>query len=111
MRLSPRDIWYGLFDLHYAFAQFQTASYEEAARFAERASLSQPGHVYPQLLLMSWYGQLGEAEKAQEAFIRLIRHVPGISLAAEDIAQVFVLDEDHDRLLGGLGKAGVLELR
>jgi TolB-like protein/class 3 adenylate cyclase len=109
MRLSPRDIWYEEFELHYAFAQFQTANYEEAAGFAERASLPQPGHVYPQLLLMASYGQLGQIEKAQQALIRLKRHVPGVSLAKRDIVQVFALGADHNRLLDGLDKAGVLK--
>jgi TolB-like protein len=110
MRLSPRDIWREEFELHYAFAQFQIANYDEAANFAERASLPQPGHVYPQLLLMASYGHLGEMEKAQEALIRLKKHVPKVSLAANDIVQVFVLDEDHNRLLDGLNKAGVLKV-
>ena len=108
MRLSPRDIWQEEFDLHYAFAQYQIANYEQAARSAEKASLPQPGHVYPHLLLMASYGQLGRAEKAQQVLVRLRTHVPAVSLAAGDIARVFVLDEDHDRLLDGLSKAGVL---
>ena len=108
MRLSPRDIWFEEFELHYAFAQFQIANYGEAAAYAERASLPQPGHVYPQLLLMASYGHLGDLARAQEVLARLTRHVPGVSLGARDIVQIFVRDEDHDRLLEGLDKAGVL---
>jgi adenylate cyclase len=110
MRLSPRDIWHEEFELHYAIAQFQAASYDEAARFAERASLPRPGHVFPQVLLMASYGQLGEMAKAQQVLIRLRKHVPGVSLASGNVARIFVLDEDHDRLLDGLNKAGVLEI-
>lgn len=76
---------------------------------AVSASLPQPGHVCPQLLLMGSYGQLEQTEKAQEALGRLKSHVPGVSLAAADIVQVFVLNEDHHRLLDGLDRAGVLD--
>ena len=108
MRLSPRDIWREVFELHCAFAQFQTANYEEAARFAERASLPRPGHVYPQLLLMASYGHLGQMEKGKQVLQRLKSCVSGFSLTAENVVRVYVLEEDHGRLLNGLNKAGGL---
>jgi tetratricopeptide (TPR) repeat protein len=109
MRSSPRDISREEFELHYAFAQFQTANYEEAARFAESASLPRPGHVYPQLLLMASYGHLGQMKKGQQVLQRLRNCVPGFSLTAEDVVQIYVSEEDHGRLLDGLDKAGVLK--
>jgi adenylate cyclase len=108
MRLSPRDIWREVFELHYAFAQFQTANYEEAARFAERGSLPRPGHVFPQLLLIASYGHLGQIKKGQQVLQRLENNSPDLLLTSEDIVQVYVLDEDHGRLLDGLDKAGML---
>ena len=108
MRLSPRDIWREVFELHYAFAQFQTANYEEAARFAERGSLPRPGHVFPQLLLMASYGHLGQMKKARQVLQRLKKNSPDLLLTSENIVQVYVLDEDHGRLLDGLDKAGIL---
>ncbi len=91
-----------------ALAQFQTANYEEAARFAETASLPRPGHVYPQLLLMASYGHLGQMKKGQQVLQRLKNCIPGFSLTAENVVQLYVLEEDHDRLLDGLNKAGAL---
>ncbi|MFT5173733.1 MAG: adenylate cyclase [Gammaproteobacteria bacterium] len=109
MRLSPRDIWREEFELHYAFAQFQIANYQEAARFAESASLPQPGHVYPQLVLMASHGHLGQIRNAQQVVQRLENHVPGFSLTAASVAQLFIRDEDHGRMLDGLKKAGVVQ--
>jgi tetratricopeptide (TPR) repeat protein len=108
MRLSPRDIWREVFELHYAFAQFQTGNFEEAARFAERASLPRPSHVYPQLLLMASYGHLGQVTKGQQVLQRLKGCILDFSLNAENVVRIFVLEEDHARLLDGLNKAGVL---
>jgi tetratricopeptide (TPR) repeat protein len=108
MRLSPRDIWREVFELHYAIAQFQTANYEEAARFAERGSLPRPGHVFPQLLLMASYGHLDQMKKARQVLQRLKKNAPDLLLTSENIVQVYVLDKDHGRLLDGLDKAGIL---
>jgi tetratricopeptide (TPR) repeat protein len=108
MRLSPRDIWREVFELHYAIAQFQTANYEEAARFAERGSLPRPGHVFPQLLLIASYGHLGQMKKGQQVLQRLKNNSQDLLLTSENIVQVYVLDEDHGRLLDGLDKAGIL---
>jgi TolB-like protein/class 3 adenylate cyclase len=108
MKLSPRDVWFEEFDLHCAFAHFQVGNYEEAARFAERASLPRPGHVTPHWLLMASYGHLGERKKGQDALFRLRSSIPGFLLAAENIPPVYVQDEDHHRVLDGLDKAGVL---
>ena len=108
MRLSPRDIWREIFEIHYAVAQFQTANYEEAARFAERASLPRPAHVAAQVVLMASYGHLGQMTKGQQVLQRLKNCVPGFSLTADNVFRIYVLEEDHDRLLDGLDKAGVL---
>ena len=35
--------------------------------------------------------------------------VPGFSLSADDVFRIYVLEEDHGRLLDGLDKAGVLK--
>lgn len=108
MRLSPRDIWHEVFELHYAMAQFQMSNYKEAARFAESGSLPSPGHLFPQLLLMAAYGHLGQMKKGQQALQRLKKNFPNLLLTSENVAHVYVLDEDHDRLLDGLYKAGIL---
>lgn len=109
MQLSPRDIWREVFEIHYAVTQFQIANYEEAARFAERASLPCPGHVAPQVLLMASYGHLGRMKKGQQELQRLKNCVPGFSLTADNVVRLYVLEEDHGRLLDGLDKAGVLK--
>ena len=108
MRLSPRDMWREVFEVHYAIAQFQIANYEEAARFAQRGSLPRPGHVFPQLLLIASYGHLGQMKKGQQVLQRLKNNSPDLLLTQENIVQLYVLDEDHDRLLDGLDKAGIL---
>ena len=108
MRLSPRDIWHEVFELHYAMALFQTANYQEAARFAESGTLPSPGHLFPQLLLMACYGHLEQVKKGQQALQRLKNNFPDLLLTSEDIAQVYVLDQDHGRLLEGLDKVGIL---
>jgi TolB-like protein/class 3 adenylate cyclase/Tfp pilus assembly protein PilF len=110
MRLSPRDVRQeSQFQLHYAFAQFQAENYQEAARAAERATLARPTHVPPQWFLMASYGHLGLKDKAQQAQDRLKNHVPGFLPAAEAVPNIYALDADHERVLDGLRKAGVLD--
>jgi hypothetical protein len=66
-------------------------------------------HVYPQLLLMASRGHLRQIKNAQQVLQRVENHVPDFSLTAASVAQLFVQDEDHGRMLDGLKKASVLQ--
>ena len=109
VRLSPRDIWREAFDLHYAFAHFQCADYPEAGKWATNASLPRPGHIYPLLLKAASFGLLGEIEKARQAVDQIKSNMPEYSLITADSVRIFIFDDDQNRLINGLRKAGMPE--
>ncbi len=109
IRLSPRDIWREQFDLYYAFANFQLANFAEAEKWATSASLPCPGHMYPLLLKAASFGLLDEIEKAHQAVDQIQSNMPNYSLKTAERSRVFIFDDDQNRLIDGLRKAGVPE--
>lgn len=105
-RLSPRDISRDQFDIHESMAHFQLGNYQAAADFVLRASFLRPDHVYALLMTTSAHGQMGNAIAAAAHAMRVRDLVPDFSLDQARTACVYALDDDIDRFIGGLRKAG-----
>ncbi|HWL70905.1 MAG TPA: adenylate/guanylate cyclase domain-containing protein [Geminicoccus sp.] len=107
VRLSPREIFLGDYDLFYAFAHFQAARYELGLRHAREAHRWRPGHPTPLLMGAACAGQLADAEAAAELLQDLRTLVPGASRASVEATIGFIRAEDRARLVEGLARAGL----
>eukprot|EP00752_Nemacystus_decipiens_P018947 g17003.t1 len=105
--LSPRDIQKGDFEVHESFAHFQVTDYEAAYRAAHRASLLEPGHAYPRYIMASSLAHLGYNEEAASQVEAIRSIVPDATLASIRASCVFMVEDDVERFLAGLEKAGL----
>lgn len=87
-------------------AYYLDGQYEKAAAlFRERIALN-PGTDLTRGYLASALGHLGEIEPAREIWRELKAINPRYS-AAEHMNRIAMRSEDVERILGGLGKAGL----
>jgi len=107
VRLSPREVFLGDYDLFYAFAHFQAARYELGLRYAREAHRWRPGHPTPLLMGAACAGHLADAEAAAGLLQELRALVPGASRASVEATSGFVRAEDRARLVEGLARAGL----
>lgn len=107
VRLSPREVFLGDYDLFYAFAHFQAARYELGLRYAREAHRWRPGHPTPLLMGVACAGHLADAEAAAGLLQELQALVPGASRASIEATSGFVRAEDRARLVEGLARAGL----
>ncbi|MFO1039177.1 MAG: adenylate/guanylate cyclase domain-containing protein [Geminicoccaceae bacterium] len=107
VRLSPREVFLGDYDLYYAFAHFQAARYEMGLQHALQAHRWRPGHTYPIVMSLTCAGHLGETETATGLLQELRSLVPGISRAWIESTSGFCRPEDRARLVDGLARAGL----
>lgn len=106
-KLSPRDIQKEEFDVHESFAHFQIGDYDAAYRAAHRATLPQPDHVYPRFIMASSLAHLGYDEEARVQVAKIQSIAPGITLEVIRSSCVFMVEDDIERFVGGLAKAGI----
>jgi TolB-like protein len=109
VRLSPRDLLRDEFELFYAFAHFQMGNYAEAADFASSAISLRPGHAYPYRVLAASSALSGEQKRAEAAIEEILALTPGLNIAAATMQTVYAPDDDRERFIDGLRKAGLPE--
>ena len=109
MRLSPRDLLRDEFELFYAFAHFQMGNYEEAADYAASAISLRPGHAYPYRVLAASSALAGDQKRATAALAEMLELTPGLNIAAATMQTVYARDNDRERFIDGLRKAGLPE--
>jgi len=106
-RLSPRDPAHAWFILQRACAAFVVGHYEEQVGWAERMTEAAPDHPAGWRMLAAGYGLLGRKAEAQVAIGQLLRLVPHFTIELARTSMTGIREEDLERFLGGLRKAGV----
>ena len=109
VRLSPRDLLRDEFELFYGFAHFQMGNYAEAADYAASAISLRPGHAYPYRILAASSALAGDQERAVATIEEILGLTPGLNIALATMQSVFVPDDDRERFINGLRKAGLPE--
>ncbi len=109
VRLNPRDPSHAWYFLTYVVAAFVVGRYEEQIKWAEKMTEAAPDHPAGWRWLAAGYGILGQQEKAQAAAQGLLRIIPHYTLQMTRAAMVGVREEDMERLVDGLRKAGLPE--
>jgi TolB-like protein len=109
VRLSPRDLLRDEFELFYGFAHFQMGNYAEAADYAASAISLRPGHAYPYRILAASSALAGDQKRAVATIEEILGLTPGLNIALATMQSVFVPDDDRERFINGLRKAGLPE--
>ncbi|MEO0688712.1 MAG: winged helix-turn-helix domain-containing protein [Pseudomonadota bacterium] len=105
--LSPRDILKDEFDVHESFAHFQVAAYPEAYAAAHSATIAQPDHIYPRLIMAASLGHQRKLDEAADELEQIRSLAPDLSLEAARTSSVFCDDELLERFVEGLRLAGL----
>lgn len=110
-RLSPRDPVHAWFTLQRAIVVGQ---YGEQVEWAEKMTEAAPDHPAGWRLLAAGYALLGRQAEARVALQGFLRVVPYYTIELDTIelartSTTGIRDEDLERLLDGLRKAGVPE--
>ena len=105
MRLNPSYGFLTLFGL--GLANFLLGNHAEAIKAFERSIVHNPDFDGSKIFLGASYGASGEAEKAREAVAHLGES--GATILQRSIAQSlpFKREEDSDKVVDGLKKAGI----
>lgn len=109
IRLSPRDPQRAMFIANIGQAKFNAGDYEGALGHCLEAVRENPRLPSAVRALTAAYGMIGDTEKATEACSQLARMVPGISLSTTRGAVGFAYEDDENRFLEGLRRAGMPE--
>ena len=109
IRLSPRDPQRAMFIANIGQAKFNAGDYEEALGYCLQAVRENPRLPSAVRALTTTYGMIGDTKKAAEAYSQLARMAPGISLSTTRGAIGFAYEDDENRLLEGLRRAGMPE--
>lgn len=109
IRLSPRDPQRAMFIANIGQAKFNAGDYEGALGHCLEAVRENPRLPSAVRALTAAYGMIGDTEKAAEAYSQLARLVPGISLSTTRGAVGFAYEDDENRFLEGLRRAGMPE--
>ena len=108
LRLDPHYSHQNHLYLHVqAQAYFQLGRYEEAIEFLKRRLIRKPDTDISRVLLASSYGHIGRMEDAESEFQEVLRINPNYSLERRKKIFPYKNDEDFDRLVEGLRKAGL----
>jgi adenylate cyclase len=96
--------------LHFqALALFQLARYEEAVELLLQRVSRNPVTDVSRALLAACYGHLGRVEQARATWQEVLRVNPGFSLEYRRKVLPFKNPADFERVIEGLGKAGVVQ--
>jgi tetratricopeptide (TPR) repeat protein len=104
--LNPQDPHCHICLSFIAGANLNMGLYEKAEDFARQALQHNPDHFESQLLYVSSLGHMNRAEDAQD-MIKRWGDIRLSELANRAMVQVFDRQEDRDRYINGLHKAGV----
>ena len=92
-----------------AQAVYQLGRYSEAAALSKRRILRNPDTDASRVLLAASYGQMGLIEEAREAWREALRVNPAYSLEHRRKVLPYKNPEDFEKVIDGLGKAGLPE--
>jgi adenylate cyclase len=108
IRLSPRDplLWFYFSNL--ANVHSAARRYEQAAEWARRSILGNPGFPYSRATLAASYAHLGRLDEARAEVEGLLRIQPGLSISFLRESSLSA-PAYRDRYLDGLRKAGLPE--
>jgi adenylate cyclase len=105
LRLNPIPpaIYSWSIGLSYAF----TAQYEEAIAWCERAVRQEPNDLLARMIMTVVYSLSGRDEKARAEAAELLKIQPKFSLEQLEKRLTYKREEDRERFLGALRKAGL----
>ena len=106
LRLSPRDGYHFLFLHGLAFCQYSAHDYAAAADTAMKLVALKPDNVYGRWFVASSCAQLGQMERAYEAFREVLRTQPNFDMAFVKAVAPYKDPTDLEHLIEGLRKAG-----
>ena len=108
-RLSPRDPAHSWFTLQRACAAFVAGDYKEQIKWAEWMTQTAPDHPAGWRMLAAGCGLLDRRAQAEQAVRGLQRVVPHFTLELAKTSTTGIRDDDLERLVDGLRRAGVPE--
>jgi TolB-like protein len=108
-RLSPRDPFLAVWHMARAIGAFSAERYEEAIDWAKQANEENPQFAGAYRILAACYGRLERGDEAKAAMADLLKHMPGLTIAATRKQVPLKRPEDLERYLDGLRKAGLPE--
>jgi TolB-like protein/Tfp pilus assembly protein PilF len=107
VRLSPRDPAHAWFMLNRVVVAFVDGRYEEQVERAEKMTEAAPDHPGGWRMLAAGNGLLGRKTEAEAAVKGLLRVVPHMNLELCRASVTGIREQDLERLLEGLRKAGL----
>ena len=109
LRLSPHDSFSVIWHICMGWASLAAERFLEGVNFARQAIEDNPEFADNYSVLAACYGHLGMAEEARAALDRLEQRMPNLTLGSERLERPFRREEDKDRFLDGLRRAGLPE--
>jgi hypothetical protein len=111
LQLNAHDPTYFWYRAGLATAHFVEGNYEAAIREAKIAARSRPDYLRASLFWAASAAALGKTDEARAAAQHCLAKVPDLCL--RDVVPRFIMrfasDEDHERLMALLRKAGLPE--
>jgi len=105
MRLNPIPPNYYLWSLGYAYAW--TGQYDEAIKWGEKAVRQQPNDIFARIMMATVYNFSGRDEEAQVEAAEVLRINPKFSLEEYAKKIKYKNQDDIDRVIEALRKAGL----
>lgn len=109
LRLSPKDPWAPFQMANRSVAAYNALNFEQALHLAEEACADYPNFPTAARAKVAAFGMLGRANEAQTALANLERLLPGVSITSSRLAFLNFREEDTERYLEGLRRAGMPE--
>ncbi len=109
LRLSPKDQWAPFMMANRSVAAYNASDFELALHLAEEASADYPNFPTAARAIVASLGMLGRSEEANAALTNLDRLLPGVSISSSRLAFLNFKEEDTERYLEGLRRAGMPE--
>jgi tetratricopeptide (TPR) repeat protein len=106
-RLNPIPVSYYYSNL--AMAYRYNGQYEKAIEMCLKALIGHPDQLLPYLTLAASYSSLDRAEEARKTVEEILRIHPGFSLEYHANTTPFKNQEELDKLINALRKAGLPE--
>ena len=109
MKLSPRDssvpIWYA----GWGISAYIDERYEECIRVGKMALRAHHNYASTLRQITASYGMLGKTDEATASLVPLLERMPDLTVSQTRQIVPFRYDEDQERFLEGLRRAGLPE--
>ena len=109
MRLSPQDPQMFSMQNAIACAHFVAGRYDEALSWAKTAMRERPNFVLPNCIAATSAALAGRLDEARKAIAHLRQIAPELTISNFMNVMSYLREEDFDRCLDGLRKAGLPE--